>query len=99
MTDEDLIRQLKAVRHSSRGERSHRRSLTMSGIARETGITRESLHNIASGKTSIGPKTRTALREYFACEASGGERRDPRPASTASFSGGSGAFLTVKFPR
>jgi transcriptional regulator with XRE-family HTH domain len=84
MTDEEILRALKTIRHSSYPDRVRKRSLTMSGLARATGITRENLHNIASGKTSIGPKTRTALREYFGCEVEGGERPDPRPAPVPS---------------
>jgi hypothetical protein len=72
MTDEELTRRLATVRHTPRADRASRRSLTLSTIARETGITREMLHMIATGKRQIGTKTRTALREYFACEQSSG---------------------------
>ena len=99
MTDEDIIRPLKEIRHSSAADRIRKRSLTMSDVARSTGISRETLQKIASGQLPIGPKTRTALRTYFECDESHSGGTDPRPDRSASFSGGSGAFLTVRFPR
>jgi hypothetical protein len=98
MTDEDLTRQLKAIRHSSRGDRSHKRSLSMSAVARETGISRETLQKIASGQLPIGPSTRTALRTYFACDEDHSERAAVCQPSEASFSTGSGSVFTVKWP-
>jgi transcriptional regulator with XRE-family HTH domain len=78
MTDEDLLRRLKEVRHSSQADRIRRRRLTMSDIARETGISRENLQNIAGGISKIGPKTRTALRQYFECASKADVRFHPR---------------------
>ena len=90
MTDEEITRCLATVRHSPRADRARRRCLTMSDIARETGITREMLHLIATGKRLIGTKTRPALRHYFACEQSDGVRPDPchpsNPANPPSIS-------------
>jgi transcriptional regulator with XRE-family HTH domain len=99
MTDEEILRPLKAVRHSSYADRIRKRSLTMSDVARETGISRETLHKIASGKLPIGPSTRAALRTYFECGGSDGERRD---VCSVAVSTGSGAFLLnfgPKMPR
>jgi hypothetical protein len=94
MTDEDLLRQLKAVRHSSRDDRSKKRSVSLSAISRETGINREMLHNITSGKRMIGPKTRAALCEYFACGQDDRLKSDVRSPATAAFS----PVFTFKFP-
>jgi hypothetical protein len=95
MTDEDLLRRLKEVRHSSQADRIRRRRLNMSDIARETGISRENLQKIAVGQSTIGPKTRTALRHYFMCEETSGEKGDPRHTTTTEH----GTQITVRFGR
>jgi transcriptional regulator with XRE-family HTH domain len=98
MTDEEIIRPLKAIRHSSRGDRVRRRSLTMADVARETGISRETLQKIASGQLTIGPSTRTALRTYFECDEDRGGGSAVGQPSDAAFSTGSGSVYTVKWP-
>lgn len=99
MTDEEIIRPLKAIRHGSPADRIRRRTVTLSDVARETGITRGTLHKIASGELPIGPKTRSALRTYFECIEDGSGGTDPpRPDRTVSVATGSGSVFTVKWP-
>jgi transcriptional regulator with XRE-family HTH domain len=98
VTDEEIIRPLKAIRHSSRGDRVRRRSLTMADVARETGISRETLQKIASGQLPLGPSTRAAVRSYFKCDEDHGERASVSSTTAAAFSTGSGGVYTVKWP-
>lgn len=86
MTDQDILRQLKAIRHSSSADRIRRRSRTISDVARETGIARETLQKTASGQLPIGPRTRTALRTYFECDENEGEKSSVCPGRTAAIS-------------
>jgi hypothetical protein len=95
---DEILRRLKLVRHSSYADRIRKRSLTITELAQSVGCSREYLHQIISGKASIGPQTRAALSDYFECEQNDGERSSACPTPTAAFSTGSGGVFTVKWP-
>jgi hypothetical protein len=100
MTDEEIIRALKAIRHSSISDRVAGRSRSISDVAKASGICNMHIYCIIKGSYRLGPKSRAALScALEECKVERGERGDPRLDRSASFSGGSGAFLTVRFPR
>jgi hypothetical protein len=95
---DEVLKRLKLVRHSSYADRINGKSITMSEIARQTGIARGYLHEIASEKTPIGPTVRAKLSEFFDCQENGCGRTDVRSAPQSAFSTGSGSVFTVKWP-
>ena len=108
MTDEEIIRRLKVIRYTPASDRaSGDRLPSMTAVARQSGLPRTYLYAIIAGTQNMGSVARRRIAHVLSgnsddereCLEKSGERRDPRPASTASFSGGSGAFLTVRFPR
>ena len=78
LSRDEVLRRLKVVRHSSYADRINRKSLTMSEIARATGIARGYLHEVASEKTPIGPTTKAKLSDFFECQENGRVKADPR---------------------
>jgi hypothetical protein len=74
LSSDDVLRKLKLIRHGSRADRVTGKSLTISDIARETGISRVHLHQIACETVPIGPKTRAALSDFFECMKNDGEK-------------------------
>jgi hypothetical protein len=86
MTDDDILRRLREVRYSSKDDRLKKRALSFSDIARDTGISRDHLERIANDRMNIGPKTRTALRQYFVSDCKDGVRfhRHPDPSVPAN---------------
>ena len=78
LSQQDTLHRLKMIRHSSRADRIRRRSLTISDLARATGVPREYLHRIASDKAPLAPKAHAKLSGYFECEENCGERSHGR---------------------
>jgi hypothetical protein len=60
MTDEEIVRQLKTVKHSSQHERNARRATSINDLAVRTGITRAWLYEIMrTGR--VGRRSRQPL--------------------------------------
>jgi DNA-binding phage protein len=61
LSDNEILRRLRAIRFSPRSERLARRATSMRGIALEAGIAREHIHKVASGKYPLRAPTKAAL--------------------------------------
>jgi hypothetical protein len=72
MTDEEILRRLRVVRHSNWADRIRGRTISIAGIARETGMNRTYLHAIIAGMTKMGPNARRSLAQFFMCRESNG---------------------------
>ena len=66
LSDQAIINHLKAVRYSSKLERNARRATSINGIARQAGLSRCHLHDIAAGRRPLGPLSRQRLADLFA---------------------------------
>lgn len=65
LSDNEILRRLKAIRFSSRTERAARRATSIRGLAIETGLSREFLHRAAMGKKNLGKASKEALSASF----------------------------------
>ena len=63
LSDNEILRRLRAVRFSSQFERCARRATSLRGIAIESGLTREYLHLLSAGKRRLGERARVALSD------------------------------------
>jgi hypothetical protein len=97
LSDEEIIRQLKAVRHSDVTERNARRAPSMNAISERVGVSLNYLYRLCKGEP-LGRYTRQKLSDFFTTEQNDGERSAVCQASTAAFSTGSGSVFTVKWP-
>ena len=61
LSDDEILRRLKTIRHSPSFERNARRATSMNGIATASGLSREYLHRLANGSERLGPRAREAL--------------------------------------
>jgi hypothetical protein len=99
LSDEEIIRRLKEVRHSSISDRVAGRSTSIAEIARCSGVTNMHIYCIINGTYQIGPKSREGLsRALLECKVEDGERTEFRPDRSAAFGTGSGGVFTVKWP-
>lgn len=73
LSDEEIIRRLRVIRHSSRSARYGRHILSMNAIAVAAGLARERLHRVVNGEP-IGRKYRTELSRVLTCDEIVGER-------------------------
>ena len=78
LSDAEIIRRLRAVRHSSRIKRNARRAPSINALADQAGLTRAMLYEIL--KTGrLGPKSRKGLTIAFqTCQVGGEERPGAR---------------------
>ena len=66
LSEQEIIRQLRAIRFSSRHERNARRAPSMHGIAQATGISRMHIYRVAVGG-KITPRMRQELSHVLTC--------------------------------
>ena len=60
MTDEEIFRRLRTIRHSSKHERNARRALSINAVATMTGLSRVAIYEVLrTGR--LGPRSRPAL--------------------------------------
>lgn len=83
LSDDEILRRLKAVRNSPQHERNARRILSINSISQRTGINRTYIHNIIAGSAKIGPANRRKFSDVLTCHDREGERRIV-PATTPS---------------
>lgn len=67
LSDEEIIRCLKLVRHSSIRERQGRRLLSMSRVAREAGLNRTYVLAIVAGTKPLTPFAKRKLSPVLTC--------------------------------
>jgi hypothetical protein len=67
LSDEEIVRRLRVIKHSSQTDRRRQRGETMLGLAKSTGIARSYLHRIADKSLNMGPRTRGRLQAAFGC--------------------------------
>jgi hypothetical protein len=66
LPDEDILRRLRTIRHSSKHERNARRALSINAVATASGLCREYLHRLANGSERLGPRSRRELSRVLA---------------------------------
>lgn len=81
LSDEEIIRRLKLVRHSSRVERNARRILSMNRIAEQTGLSRKHLYALCNGTDPITPNVRRRLSDIMTCYEEEGVRGKVPPST------------------
>src|ERR1700690_386208 len=88
LSDEEIIRRLRAIRMSPHLERSARRAPSLNGVIRASGISKDRVYRICRGEAGLGPKSRKALQvlEGYGKEAKSSipqseELRPNRPVS------------------
>jgi hypothetical protein len=64
LSDEEILRRLRAIRFSPTHLRNARKAPSMNGLATKVGLTREWLFRLTSG-APIGPETRSKLSAAF----------------------------------
>ena len=74
LSDEDILRRLRAIRFSPKTERYARRAASINGIAARAGITREHVHRIVNGSKRLTHQTRDALDRVLTCDRVGGAK-------------------------
>lgn len=67
LSDAEILRRLREIRHSSRTERYARRAVSMNAIAQSADLSRCHLHDIAAGRRPLGPISRHALSQALTC--------------------------------
>jgi hypothetical protein len=60
LTDAEIIRALRIIRHSSRSQRNGRHIQSINAVAQAAGLSRMQCYRISNGQP-IGPKARTGL--------------------------------------
>ena len=65
LSDEEIVRRLRAIRLSPRIERYARRAPSMNALATASGLTREHSHKLTSGTKGLGPLSRERLSAAF----------------------------------
>jgi hypothetical protein len=73
MTDEEIRRRLRVIRHSSKAERYGRHIQSINAVALGAGLNRRQLYRIVNGEP-IGDRARVALRRVLSCDVMMGER-------------------------
>ena len=87
LSDHEIIRRLRTVRHSSQDERNARRAPSINAIATRAGLTREAVYRIIR-TGSLGTKSRAGLSFAFAtCELRFGVRLKGASPSAAAVRG------------
>jgi hypothetical protein len=61
MSDEEIVRRLKVIRHSPDSLRNGRKIPSINGIATAVGLSRDYIYKIASGLRTPGPNAAAAL--------------------------------------
>jgi len=84
LSDDEITRQIKEVRHSSRTDRNASRILSINHIAQATGLSREIIYQVARGAKLTG-RVRQKLAEFLACQ------ENERVRSTVSSTSGVGS--------
>jgi hypothetical protein len=72
LSDEDIVRKLRIICHSSRSERYARRATSINGIALAAGLNRRQLYRIVNGEP-IGDRARVGLSRVLSCDVLTGE--------------------------
>jgi hypothetical protein len=67
LSDEEIVRRLRIIRHSPQADRYARRATSMNGIAQAADVAREYLYSIVNGEP-FGQRTRLALSRILTCE-------------------------------
>jgi hypothetical protein len=77
LSDEDIVRQLRAIRYSSRADRYGRRTTSINAVALCAGLNRRQLYRIVNGEP-IGDRARVGLSLVLSCDVLTGERNTTR---------------------
>lgn len=67
LSDDEIRRRLRAIRHSSRHERNARRAPSINATAAAAGLSRETLYCIARDEP-IGQRARRELTRVLTCQ-------------------------------
>ena len=78
LSDEEIVRGLKAVRHSCQTERLAKRIPSMKALAASIGVSREYLYQVLRGERELTFNLRAKLSEFLSCEQIDCERRVAR---------------------
>lgn len=78
LSDEEIVRQLTVIRHSSRAARYGRHIASINGIAVAASVSTEYLYRIIRGER-IGPHARVKLSQALSCEQIASVRSPGRP--------------------
>ena len=60
LSDQEIIRRLRAIKFSPQGERYARRAPSLNAIVQASGVTRQQVYQVISGY-GLGPKSRARL--------------------------------------
>ena len=66
LSDQAILKHLRAIRYSPSIERNARRALSINGLATQAGLSRCHLHDIAAGRRPLGPIVKQRLANLFA---------------------------------
>jgi hypothetical protein len=78
MTDEDIRRRLRGVRHSLRADRYGRHIQSINAVAIAAGLSRKQIYRICNG-SPIGPRARMGLNRVLSCDVTTGETFSVHP--------------------
>jgi hypothetical protein len=67
LSEETVLRRLRAIKQSSQADRINGRILTMATIARRANLNRTFLHGLLNGQHKLGPTARQRLSDVFKC--------------------------------
>jgi hypothetical protein len=77
LSDDEILRRLREVRHSPQASRNARQAVSINGIANAANLSRCHVHDLQAGRRALGPISRLALSEALTSLQSTGSRSQP----------------------
>ena len=78
LPDDEILRRIRIIRHSSKHLRNARKAPSINGLATAANIARCHLHDLEAGRRNLGPVSRAALSQALTCLPMYGARSSGR---------------------